>query len=140
MYAADGALPQPTEMQSAGNSLPRPSRDYFHIHYSFPRHTHTHSPSHLIPHLLSSNQTLDIAHYGWGAAAGWAGVDLDRFPAVQAWLDRMEAREGVEKGRHVPDPHTMRELLKDKAKIAEQAAKSRAWVQAGMKEDAEQQK
>lgn len=99
---------------------------------------HTHS--HRIPHLLSSNQTLDIAHYGWGAAAGWAGVDLDKFPAVQAWLDRMEAREGVEKGRHVPDPHTMRELLKDKAKMEEQAAKSRAWVQAGMKDDAERQK
>lgn len=99
-----------------------------------------HILSRLTPHLLSSNQTLDIAHYGWGAAAGWAGVNLDKFPAVQAWLDRMEAREGVEKGRHVPDPHTMRELLKDKAKMAEQAAKSQAWVQAGMKEDAEKQK
>ncbi|EUC48867.1 hypothetical protein COCMIDRAFT_33735 [Bipolaris oryzae ATCC 44560] len=93
------------------------------------------------PYLCGTKCTIaDIAHYGWGAAAGWAGVDLDKFPAVQAWLDRMEAREGVEKGRHVPDPHRMRELLKDKAKMEEQAAKSRAWVQAGMKEDAEKQK
>ena len=52
----------------------------------------------------------------------------------------METREGVEKGRHVPDPHTIKELLKDKAKMEEYAAKSRQWVQAGMKEDAEKHK
>ena len=48
----------------------------------------------------------------------------------------MAARPGVEKGRHVPDPHKIKELLKDKAKMDEYAAKSRAWVQKGMKEDA----
>lgn len=48
----------------------------------------------------------------------------------------MTARPGVEKGRHVPDPHTVKELLKDKKKTEEYAAKSREWVQAGMKEDA----
>jgi glutathione S-transferase len=52
----------------------------------------------------------------------------------------MESRAGVEKGRHVPDPHTIRELLKDKTKMEEYAAKSSQWVQAGMKEDAEKQK
>lgn len=49
----------------------------------------------------------------------------------------MTARPGVEKGRHVPDPHTIKELLKNPAKMEEHAAKSRAWVQAGMKQDAE---
>ncbi|USP78441.1 Glutathione S-transferase-like protein gedE [Curvularia clavata] len=82
----------------------------------------------------------NIAHYGWVAAAGWAGVDIDKFPALKAWLDRMETRDGVEKGRHVPDRHTIKELLKDKAKMEEHAAKSRQWVQAGMKDDAEKQK
>jgi glutathione S-transferase len=78
----------------------------------------------------------DLAHYGWVAAAGWAGIDIDEFPALKAWEERMTARPGVEKGRHVPDPHTIKELLKDKAKMEEHAAKSRAWVQKGMKEDA----
>jgi glutathione S-transferase len=100
-------------------------------------------------HLASENRQYlcgtkctiaDIAHYGWVAAAGWAGVDIDKFPALKAWMDRMEAREGVEKGRHVPDRHTIKELLKDKAKTEEHAAKSRQWVQAGMKDDAEKQK
>lgn len=71
------------------------------------------------------------------AAAGWAGVDIDDFPNLKAWEERMTARPGVEKGRHVPDPHTIKERLKDKALIEKDAAQSRAWVQAGMKQDAE---
>lgn len=52
----------------------------------------------------------------------------------------MTSRPGVEKGRHVPDPHTIKETLKNKAKLEEKAAQSREWVQAGMKDDAEKQK
>lgn len=83
---------------------------------------------------------LDIAHYGWVASAGWAGIEIDNYPALKAWEERMTARPGVEKGRHVPDPHTIKELLKDKEKMESHAAASRAWVQAGMKEDAEKHK
>jgi glutathione S-transferase len=79
----------------------------------------------------------DIAHWGWVAAAGWAGVEIDDFPNLKAWEERMANRSGVEKGRHVPDPHTVKELLKDKAKMEHHAAESRKWVQAGMKADAE---
>jgi glutathione S-transferase len=52
----------------------------------------------------------------------------------------MTSRPGVEKGRHVPDPHTIKELLKDKDKMEEYAAKSRKWIQGGMKQDADKQK
>jgi glutathione S-transferase len=52
----------------------------------------------------------------------------------------MTCRPGVEKGRHVPDPHTIKELLKDKNKMDELAAKSRDWIQGGMKQDAGRQK
>jgi len=84
-----------------------------------------------------THSNLDLSHYGWVAAAGWAGIDVSAFPAVYAWEERMTARPGVEKGRHVPDPHTIKEMLKDKKKTDEYAAKSSSWVQAGMKEDAE---
>ncbi|MCJ1454762.1 hypothetical protein MMC28_005115 [Mycoblastus sanguinarius] len=47
----------------------------------------------------------DIAHWGWVAAAGWAGVDIEEFPHLKKWEERMLAREGVERGRHVPSPH-----------------------------------
>lgn len=71
------------------------------------------------------------------AAAGWAGVEIEDFPNLKAWEERMAERSGVEKGRHVPDPHKIKELLKDKAKMEQQAADARKWVQAGMKADAE---
>ncbi|KAF2020594.1 glutathione S-transferase [Aaosphaeria arxii CBS 175.79] len=89
------------------------------------------------PYLVGDKATIaDIAHWGWIAAAGWAGVDIEEFPAVKAWEERMAAREGVEKGRHVPDPHTIKELMKDKKKLEEKAEESRRWVQQGMKDDA----
>lgn len=47
------------------------------------------------------------------------------------------ARLALERGRHVPTPHTIKETLKDKEAVAKIAAESRAWVQKGMKEDAE---
>ena len=78
----------------------------------------------------------DIAHWGWVAAAGWAGVDIEEFPALKAWEERMLARPGFEKGRHVPERHNIKELMADKGKMEEYAKKSARWVQEGMKEDA----
>lgn len=78
----------------------------------------------------------DIAHWGWVAAAFWAGVDIDEFPALKAWEERMFARPGVEKGRHVPDPHKMKELAKDQDQIKKHADEARKWIQQGMAADA----
>lgn len=79
----------------------------------------------------------DISHWGWVAAAGWAGVDIEEFPHLKAWEDRMAQREGVEKGRHVPSPHTIKDLLKNKDAMEKSAAQTREWVQQGMKKDSE---
>ncbi|KAI9750061.1 MAG: hypothetical protein M4579_006613 [Chaenotheca gracillima] len=76
----------------------------------------------------------DIAHYGWIASAAWAGVDINEFPNLKAWEERMTAREGVERGRHVPDPHKIKELSKDE--MDKRAEEGRKWVQAGMAADA----
>jgi len=77
----------------------------------------------------------DIAHWGWVTAAFWAGVDLDEFPALKAWEERMLARPAVEKGRHIPEPHTMRDMGKDPEELARRVAETAAWVQKGMKDD-----
>lgn len=74
----------------------------------------------------------DIAHWGWIAAAFWAGVDINEFPALKAWDDRMLARPGVEKGRHVPDPHRMKvrekhhEALQRALSISQKSKSSRS--------------
>lgn len=88
-------------------------------------------------YLCPHSHLADIAHWGWVAAAGWAGVEIEDFPNLKAWEERMAKRPGVENGRHVPDKHTIKELLKDKAKMDQVAADARKWVQAGMKADAE---
>lgn len=82
----------------------------------------------------------DIAHWGWVYAGFWAGVDIEEFPALKAWSERMLARPGVERGRHVPDPHKMQELYKqwkaDPASLDALAKSTQAWVQKGMAADA----
>ncbi|OJJ85630.1 glutathione S-transferase family protein [Aspergillus glaucus CBS 516.65] len=78
----------------------------------------------------------DISHWGWVAAAGWAGVDIEEYPHLKAWEERMAAREGVEKGRHVPEKHTIKDLLKNKEEMEKKAEEARAWIQEGMKKDA----
>lgn len=78
----------------------------------------------------------DISHWGWVSAAGWAGVDIDEFPHLKAWEERMLRRDAVEKGRHVPSPHNIKSLLKDKEQVEKHAAQARQWIQQGMKGDA----
>ncbi|KAK6435921.1 Glutathione S-transferase 2 [Oleoguttula sp. CCFEE 5521] len=92
------------------------------------------------PYIVGDKCTIaDIAHWGWISAAGWAGIDIESFPTLKAWEERMWARPAVQKGANVPDPYRMKELLADKAKMEEHAAKSREWVQKGMREDAEKE-
>ncbi|KAK0509841.1 hypothetical protein JMJ35_007235 [Cladonia borealis] len=79
----------------------------------------------------------DIAHWGWVTAAGWAGVNIDEFPHLKAWDERMMARPGVEKGRHVPDRHRMKELLADKEATERHAQESAKWIQREQAKDAQ---
>ncbi|KAF2417511.1 glutathione S-transferase [Tothia fuscella] len=89
-------------------------------------------------YLVGNKCTIaDIAHWGWVAAAGWAGIDIEEFPVLKAWEERMLARPGVEKGRHVPSKHNMKELIANKEEGDKLAAKSREWIQAEMKKDAQ---
>ncbi|KAH8664177.1 glutathione S-transferase [Xylariales sp. PMI_506] len=79
----------------------------------------------------------DISCWGWVASAAWAGVDINEFPALKAWRDKLLARPGLEKGRNIPSPHKAldHEKLSD-AELDKAAESARTWVQAGMKEDA----
>ncbi|OJJ51635.1 hypothetical protein ASPZODRAFT_441486 [Penicilliopsis zonata CBS 506.65] len=131
-------------MQGQSNHFVRYAPE--HIEYGVKRYTNETRRLYgvLDKHLASSSSgylvgdhvsIADISHWGWIAAAGWAGVDIDDFPHLKAWEELMAQRVGVEKGRHVPSPHTIKDLLKDKAAMEKEAAKSRAWIQQGMKED-----
>ena len=45
--------------------------------------------------LLGDRYTIaDVANYAYVHVAPQAGLDLQRFPAVEAWIARIEARPG----------------------------------------------
>lgn len=89
-------------------------------------------------YLVGNKCTIaDIAHWGWVTLCAWAGVDIEEFPTLKKWQERMSAREGVEKGRHVPDVDKFQEILKDPQKMKDMQEKGMKFVQEGMKKDAE---
>ena len=78
----------------------------------------------------------DIAHWPWVAHAAWAGVDIDEFPHLKTWEERMLKRRAVEKGKDVPEPDRIKEILKDKEEAEEYARVNSAWVMQGQSNDA----
>lgn len=67
----------------------------------------------------------------------WSGVDINETPHLKTWLYKLLERPGFEKGRHVPTEHKafkMAELPEEE--LDKLAAGPRAWVQAGMHQDA----
>lgn len=65
-------------------------------------------------------------------------MSLDEFPHLNEWLERLLARPGIEKGRHVPKRHTaLDQRNMSQEELDERAKESAKWVQAGMKQDAQ---
>ncbi|KAK0635729.1 glutathione S-transferase [Bombardia bombarda] len=81
-------------------------------------------------YLVGDRLTIaDISCWGWVAAHHWAGISLDEFPHLNAWLEKLLARPGIEKGRNVPNKHTALETKNvSKEELDKQAASS--WVRA----------
>jgi glutathione S-transferase len=136
-------------MQGQANHFSRYAPE--HIEYGVNRYVNetrrlykvldTHLEKSTSGYLVGDRCTIaDIAHWGWVYAGFWAGVDLDEFPTLKAWSERMLARPAVEKGRHVPDPHKMEEHYKqwkiNPKSLDQLAAATKSWVQQGMAADA----
>ncbi|KAK7954955.1 glutathione S-transferase [Apiospora saccharicola] len=78
----------------------------------------------------------DISCWGWVAAAAGSGADIAEFPVLKEWRDKLLARTAVEKGRHVPSPHTVLEYYKlSEEELKKKFEGASKWIQASMKED-----
>ncbi len=55
-------------------------------------------------YLADEYSIADIATFPWVARFEWHKVDLNDFPAVKRWFDKISARPAVQKGMAVPTP------------------------------------
>ena len=88
--------------------------------------------------LVGDKMTIaDIANFSWVNISSWVGIEIEEFPLLSAWVDRINAREAVKRGVDVPTKFTLKEDAKD-PEIAEKKAKqSSVWIMQLQKEDAE---
>ena len=92
------------------------------------------NPPFPFPLTISTKTTTfstELIHYLF---SDWAGVSLDEFPNVAAWLAKLKAREAVQRGFDIPTPQNKKPLSEEE--LEKIAAQTRSWVQSGMAEDA----
>jgi glutathione S-transferase len=82
----------------------------------------------LINRLTRQISLADLTTYGWVYYAGWAGVDIDEFPNVKAWEERLTARPAIDKGKDIPKKLQIKERMKDPKYAEEVAQKARGWM------------
>jgi glutathione S-transferase len=70
----------------------------------------------------------DMCCYGWVKNCGLAEIDINEFPMLKKWCEKMGESNGVKKGRDVPHPSKVEEALKDKKKMAAMEKEGRAWM------------
>lgn len=72
----------------------------------------------------------DIANFGWVNVAYFAGVDLEAFPHLHQWWEKVAARPAVKKGLAVPSPPGItNEPFKEKLKTDEEFRKKNEELQ-----------
>jgi len=68
-------------------------------------------------YLCDEYSIADIANYCWAIGYDWAQIDIDGLDHLDAWLDRVEDRPAVERGKNIPRPGTSSEIKKAGASI-----------------------
>nr|AIL25474.1 Ure2p2 [Exophiala pisciphila] len=77
----------------------------------------------------------DVAALSWVIYAAFVDVDMNEFPSLQKWEEKMSARPGISRGFHVPKP-LMFKIKGDDPEFFEQYAKERSkWILSGMEQD-----
>ncbi|KAL6712461.1 hypothetical protein ACN47E_000338 [Coniothyrium glycines] len=76
----------------------------------------------------------DITTFTWVRWAPWAGIDLEEFPNLKAWSEKIEQREAVQKGLRVP---TGEDQITKLRKDPNAGDPFKEWVQKGQKEVAD---
>ncbi len=69
------------------------------------------------PWVVGDKMTIaDLASFAWINWAEWAGVEVEQFKQLKAWLDRINARPAIQKGLDVPEPFEMKKKMQSKVR------------------------
>jgi glutathione S-transferase len=70
--------------------------------------------------LADDYSIADIATWSWAHSYDWSGVSIDGLDHLKRWIDAVDARPGVQRGRDVPEP---RSIPRDESKTVESVRK-----------------
>jgi glutathione S-transferase len=76
-------------------------------------------------YLAGDYSIADIANWSWVWGYKWSGVSIDGLDHLRGWLDRVGARPAVVRGKDVPEPTDLEEMLR---KADEATAKGRGML------------
>ena len=54
----------------------------------------------------------DIASWPWASTWHWSGIDIEGMVSLQAWLERVEARPAVARGKNIPERASKKEVTR----------------------------
>lgn len=63
--------------------------------------------------LAGDYSIADIAHYAWVSGYKWSGVSIEGLDRLAGWLERIGERDAVRRGRDVPEPTDIEQMLKE---------------------------
>lgn len=90
----------------------------------------THLKEGQLPYLVGDHVTIaDFSTFTWVTYADWAGIEIDEFPYLNAWLARVRSLPGVEAGTKVPKPLGLSQMTTKEQD--EYASKTAQWIRNG---------
>ncbi|BGP49359.1 Glutathione S-transferase 2 [Rhodotorula kratochvilovae] len=73
----------------------------------------------------------DMCSQPWIRMGFWAGVDLEPFPHLSAWVERIEQRPATQAALKIPEQDSLSKLKADPKAAEEMAAKASKWIMQG---------
>jgi glutathione S-transferase len=63
-------------------------------------------------YLAGDYSIADIANWSWVHGHKWSGISIEGLDHLRGWLDRVGARPAVKRGKDVPEPTDLEEMLR----------------------------
>ncbi|KAJ9603793.1 hypothetical protein H2200_011979 [Cladophialophora chaetospira] len=88
-------------------------------------------------YLVGNKCTIaDIAISSWANILGFVDLDINEFPHVSVWQERMAQRPAVQRGSNTPKKIDLDSLANDKQAFDKYLSTNAGWIRQGMEENA----